>query len=173
MKKEYLFYLLGLVSIFVLSGCVVRTYPLTRDRVDQDLSTGNRGVIQGSKEIPEAERKSTRTTRVVELELTSPFKAGKAPKEKAVKPILKTEQPQLSGNRGYVAESELMEIKEAQVPVSFTEYTVQKGDTLQKISQKMYGTTKKWNKIYEANADTLKGPDKIYPGQVINIPQDG
>jgi nucleoid-associated protein YgaU len=51
-------------------------------------------------------------------------------------------------------------------------YKVQKGDTLQKISQKFYGTTKKWQKIYEANKDTLKGPDKLYPGRTINIPVD-
>jgi len=51
-------------------------------------------------------------------------------------------------------------------------YIVGKGDTLQKISQKFYGTTKKWVKIYEANKDALKGPNKIYPGQSINIPTD-
>ncbi|MCM8781059.1 MAG: LysM peptidoglycan-binding domain-containing protein, partial [Candidatus Omnitrophica bacterium] len=52
----------------------------------------------------------------------------------------------------------------------FERYTVQPQDTLQKISQKFYGTTKKWNKIYEANKDTLKSPDKIYPGQILEIP---
>ena len=57
--------------------------------------------------------------------------------------------------------------------VAFEKYTVQKGDTLQKISQKYFGTTKRWMKIYEANKDTLKGPDKIYVGQVLNIPMDG
>jgi nucleoid-associated protein YgaU len=45
-----------------------------------------------------------------------------------------------------------------------------KGDTLQKISKKFYGKTNKWNRIYEANKDKLKSPNKIYPGQVIDIP---
>jgi nucleoid-associated protein YgaU len=54
--------------------------------------------------------------------------------------------------------------------VNIQKYTVQKGDTLQKISKKFYGTTKKWTKIYEANKDIIKGPNKIYPGQAINIP---
>jgi nucleoid-associated protein YgaU len=49
-------------------------------------------------------------------------------------------------------------------------YVVGKNDTLQKISKKFYGTTKKWTKIYEANKDVLKGPDKVYPGQTLNIP---
>jgi nucleoid-associated protein YgaU len=47
---------------------------------------------------------------------------------------------------------------------------VQKDETLQKISHKFFGTTKKWTKIYELNKDTLKSPNKLYPGQVINIP---
>ena len=49
------------------------------------------------------------------------------------------------------------------------EYTVQSGDTLQKISQKLYGTTKKWHKLYLLNKDILKSPDKIHPGMVIKV----
>ena len=51
-------------------------------------------------------------------------------------------------------------------------YTVKKGDTLQEISQKMYGTTKKWRRIYEANRGTIKGgPEKIMPGMKLTIPK--
>ena len=56
--------------------------------------------------------------------------------------------------------------------VSFKLYEVKKGDTLQKISDKVYGTTKKWKKIYDYNSDVLKNPNKIYPGQKIKIPQE-
>ena len=42
MKCEKMAYVLVLIVVFVLSGCVVRTYQLTRDRVDQDLNAGNR-----------------------------------------------------------------------------------------------------------------------------------
>ena len=52
-----------------------------------------------------------------------------------------------------------------------TKYKVKKGQTLQEISKEIYGTTKKWKKIYEANKDKLKSPDKIYAGQILNIPQ--
>ncbi|HAJ56142.1 MAG TPA: hypothetical protein DCL35_00035 [Candidatus Omnitrophica bacterium] len=51
-------------------------------------------------------------------------------------------------------------------------YTVEPNDTLGKISLKVYGTAKKWKKIFEANADQLKTPDKIYAGQVLKIPQE-
>lgn len=51
-------------------------------------------------------------------------------------------------------------------------YTVQKGDTLWKISEEQYGKGKgaKYNVIFEANKPMLTHPDKIYPGQVLRIP---
>lgn len=50
-------------------------------------------------------------------------------------------------------------------------YTVKKGDTLQEISQKYYGTTRQWRKIYDANRGKIKGgPDKIVPGMKLTIP---
>lgn len=51
-------------------------------------------------------------------------------------------------------------------------YTVQKGDTLWKISESQYGAGhgKDYNKIFEANKPMLSHPDKIYPGQVLRIP---
>ena len=49
-------------------------------------------------------------------------------------------------------------------------YTVVKGDTLSKISKEYYGDANKYNKIFEANKPMLTHPDKIYPGQVLRIP---
>lgn len=51
-----------------------------------------------------------------------------------------------------------------------TAYTVQKGDTLQKIASQFYGTSRKWQRIYEANRDVLKNPNRVYPGQKLFIP---
>jgi nucleoid-associated protein YgaU len=50
-------------------------------------------------------------------------------------------------------------------------YTVQAGDTLSKISQQFYGDGNAYMKIFNANKDTLKDPDKIQPGQKLNIPE--
>lgn len=173
MLKGKLICLLLLISVFVLSGCVVRTYPLTKDRVDQGLTEGNKGYLKGQASLSqEKERKTTRTTQVVEIELSSPIKFDKKPKTALPRPEPPeevTSDEVLSGNRGFITESVVPEINEP-AGVRVEEYKVQKGDTLQKISQKFYGTTKKWNKIYDANKDTLKGADKIYSGQVINIP---
>ena len=50
-------------------------------------------------------------------------------------------------------------------------YTVQKGDTLSKISKQFYSDANKYMQIFEANKPMLTHPDKIYPGQVLRIPQ--
>lgn len=171
MKNLKALHVLLLASIFVLSGCTVRTYKLTRDRIDQDLSSGNRGYLQGQAPQDEASRKTTRTTRVVEVELSSPIKFEKKAKTKYVEvpAMQRTGEGASMGNRGYITQSVSPEIVEPQ-EAKFEQYTVQKNDTLQKISKKYFGTTKKWMKIYNINKDVLKAADKLYPGQVINIP---
>jgi len=49
-------------------------------------------------------------------------------------------------------------------------HTVEKGDTLSAISKKAYGNANKYMVIFEANKPMLSHPDKIYPGQVLRIP---
>ena len=49
-------------------------------------------------------------------------------------------------------------------------YTVVRGDSLSKIAKQLYGEANAWRKIFEANRDTVKDPDKIFPGQVLKIP---
>ncbi len=49
-------------------------------------------------------------------------------------------------------------------------YTVKSGDTLSKISKAVYGDANQYNRIFEANRDTLNDPNKIFPGQVLKIP---
>lgn len=52
-----------------------------------------------------------------------------------------------------------------------TFYTVEKGDTLSKIAKEHYGDAMRYKEIFEANRPMLKDPDRIYPGQVLRIPQ--
>jgi len=164
MAKRRGFLTLILAMIFLFSGCVVRTYSVQKERADLDLSSGNRGFLAGKSDAPATVAKTTRETKVVEIEVFPLIKSLK--KEKTVsgaKQLQPIEQ----------AAQEVNELK----PVSALagqaqEYKVQANDTLQKISQKFYGTMHKWNKIYEANKGQLKGPDKIKPGQVLKIPAD-
>jgi nucleoid-associated protein YgaU len=50
-------------------------------------------------------------------------------------------------------------------------HTVKKGDTLWGISAKALGNGARYEEIFEANKPMLTHPDKIYPGQVLRIPQ--
>jgi len=50
-------------------------------------------------------------------------------------------------------------------------YTVKAGDTLSKIAKQHYGNANLYTKIFEANKDILRDPDKIQPGQVLKIPE--
>lgn len=171
-------YLAGLVSLFFLSGCVVRTYSVTKERLDQDLSGGNHGYLMGKAEYDEGaeSRKTERTTRILELEMKPVVKLwpwGGKKKKPAPAPI-KTQiaESRVSGYQNYTEKKYYSEEEElVNAELSYKEYVVEKGDTLQKISQKFYGTTKNWKNIYEANSDKLKGPDQIRPGQVLNIPE--
>ena len=44
------------------------------------------------------------------------------------------------------------------------------GDTLSKIAKKYYGNANDYMKIFEANKNILKDPNKIFPGQDLIIP---
>ncbi len=152
-----------LTSSLALSGCVARTYNLTRDRIDQDISatSGNRGYITGTAPAETKDRKATRTTRVFEIELgfAKPSQAKCPPTMPAASSM---DEPVI------IQETQ---IEETSIQ-NFESYTVEKNDTLQKISQKLYGTTRNWPKIYEANKDVLRSPDKLYAGQTLKIPSN-
>lgn len=183
MKKEVSlsFTAVIMVSTFMVSGCAVRTYNQTQDRVDQELTSGNRGYIMGSapRESAQKPRKTTRTTKVIEIEMGSPRKQEtktvetiKTEETLPYKPSVQEETPSVSAQTYLQEEKQVEPQVPLNEPAAFQKYTVQKGDTLQKISQQFFGTTKKWVKIYEINKSELKSPNKIYPGMVINIPAE-
>lgn len=50
-------------------------------------------------------------------------------------------------------------------------YQVQPGDSLSKIASTLEGAWS-WQAIAEANADIIDDPDRIYPGQILTLPDD-
>jgi nucleoid-associated protein YgaU len=148
-----------IAAMFLFSGCAVRTYEIQQQRLDQDLTSGNRGVVKG--EVPMDDIKDRRTTRPIKvLELEMPV----------LKKLSARSDPQayLVPQPSQVREA--VQAKEEPTITVFEEYKVQQNDTLQKISQKFYNSIHKWSRIYEANRDALKSPDSIYPGQTLKIP---
>lgn len=68
---------------------------------------------------------------------------------------------------------DMTEIVKAATPAKEPKFhTVEKGDTLWAVAEKAYGKGKggKYQMIFEANTPMLSHPDKIYPGQVLRIP---
>ena len=88
-------------------------------------------------------------------------------KGKAVSPEAKEKVILAVGNVNGIAEVETDEEEEVE-PVF---YTVKKGDTLSAIAKVTLGNANKYQAIFEANRPMLSHPDKIYPGQVLRIPQ--
>jgi len=50
-------------------------------------------------------------------------------------------------------------------------HTVEKGESLSLIAKKYYGDAMKYPVIFKANKPMLDNPDRIYPGQVLRIPE--
>ena len=49
-------------------------------------------------------------------------------------------------------------------------HTVKHGETLSHIAQHYYGKASEYQKIFEANRDQLKDPDKVREGMTLRIP---
>jgi nucleoid-associated protein YgaU len=49
-------------------------------------------------------------------------------------------------------------------------YVVQRGDSLSKIAQEVYGDGSRWREIFQANKEQIKDPKLIRPGQELRIP---
>jgi nucleoid-associated protein YgaU len=185
--------LYGIICI-QLAGCsgwVIRTSKERKPRVDQEI-IGNRGFIFG-KPTSAAKEPSFKERTVYRVEVEIPqWKKKKEPlKEKPqFEPTFEPtkEDKRLWGNKGYIFENQKQKIDiektnevqtilpitiepEAKKTVKISTYKVKTGDTLQKISAKFYGTTKRWTLIYKANRDKIKSPDKVFPGQVLVIPE--
>jgi len=48
---------------------------------------------------------------------------------------------------------------------------IRKGDTLWRISQRVYGYGIRYSTIYLANASQIRDPNRIWPGQLFNVPR--
>lgn len=70
-----------------------------------------------------------------------------------------------------VVESSVGTSTTVEAPTSSVQtYTVASGDTLSKIAKQFYHDANQWPRIFEANRDVLKDPDRIFPGQTLRIP---
>jgi len=166
--------LITLVIFAAGCGLETRTYVMTRDRVGLDQNNGNGGCVVGK--CPSAPAPKETTRKVYVLEITKPVPESEVQKieQNAVSAITESAETTPSVNAAPAAS------ENAQPPEALSAqnggnmqaqtYTVQKDDTLQKISKKLFGTYSKWYKIYKANKNKIKNPNLLRPGTVLTIP---
>jgi nucleoid-associated protein YgaU len=51
--------------------------------------------------------------------------------------------------------------------------TVRRGDSLWRISRRIYGQGVRYTTIFAANSDQIRDPRRIWPGQVFVVPGEG
>lgn len=72
-----------------------------------------------------------------------------------------------------IPDVEVRRVEEEKPTAEIENYTVQEGDSLWKISVKIYNDGYQWTRIYEANRDQIgSNPSLIEPGLVLDIPID-
>ena len=184
--------LISLVIFAAGCGLETKTYVITKDRVGLDQANGNGGCITG-KCVQPAPKETTR--KIYVLELTKPVPESEVQKieQTAVSAIVDTSavsntapapsapvqsapaaEPQrvipVIGDEPAAPAVPTASVDQNAGNISAQTYTVQKDDTLQKISKKIFGTYSKWYKIYQANKSKIKNPNFVKPGTVLTIP---
>jgi nucleoid-associated protein YgaU len=66
-------------------------------------------------------------------------------------------------------EVEVAAVEAAPTPAERT-YQVQRGDTLGTISKTVYGTSRLWKTIHQANLDVIPNPKRMKQGATLRIP---
>jgi len=176
---------LGLIFIVgcASKGVEVRHYIEVKDRVDQKME-GNAGYLFGDPQ-PEDRSQIKKTRKIYVLEVSQ----GDVVDETIVEEVEggMDDDGAAIENDSYESNNFIEVSRDEAIPYiddgadvndgnnfaavpSFTEYKVEKDDTLQKISKKFYDSYSKWPKIYEVNKDVIDNPDRIKPGIVIQIP---
>ena len=189
LKQFGMLSVLGILA-FTITGCAssngngggveTRAYIADKDRIDQKMEGGNFGYVTGTPKPPDTSKMS-KTRKVYVLEFTKnpdvtpeDLRKGAGPSQPVSIDVPERSSPPASSSYEepvYVpAPSSSSSVSEDAAIDTPSEYVIQKNDTLQKISKKVYGTYKKWYQIYEANKDIIADPNRIKPGLTIRIP---
>lgn len=76
-----------------------------------------------------------------------------------------------NGRPAYAIEAPFERARPDQIVFRDGKVVVQPGNSLWRIARRAYGRGAQYTIIYEANADQIRDPDLIYPGQIFDVPQ--
>lgn len=76
-----------------------------------------------------------------------------------------------NGRPAYAIELPFERARPDQIELRDGKVVVQPGNSLWRIARSAYGRGAQYTVIYEANADQIRDPDLIYPGQIFDVPK--
>jgi nucleoid-associated protein YgaU len=160
MIKKSFICVLSFTAVVVLSGCyTARTYVVNKERVDQEISGQ-------AAETPVKTRKVV-VFEVIEKDKGNPVLAADGASASA---DLTSGSEMSQEDRFALPESGPVVEEQPVVKAVPQNYIVEKDDTLQKISKKVYGSYGRWPSIYDANRDVIKDPNFLTAGITLKIP---
>lgn len=89
--------------------------------------------------------------------------AGSQPAEAAPAEAAPTPDQKVAAGEGATVAPKLQNVDGAVI--------IRRGDTLWRISRRVYGRGVRYSTIYLANQDQISDPDRIWPGQVFSVPE--
>ena len=164
-----------------------------RKRIFDKLSKDYQSV-DAAKALAEVERYRKKLDEYIEYsnklraqneKMKAMIRSGRVTREVSVRPLRTTEtvtpeeNPEVTDNTAAsvavkpAAKPENPPAAAAASTGAVREYTVVSGDSLSKISRKMYGTTKHWRKIQEANPGKVGAQGQVRVGVTLKIPAIG
>ena len=154
----------GLIGMAFVSGCRTATHVADVPRVDLSLEGGNRGYLIGTAP-PAGSQHMTREMVQTDLEIPSLFKLQPGQKSKKILTEIAPPEVDLSEPGG---------VGTPPAPGTYDTYTVKQNESLWSIAAKkeIYGKATRWRRIYDANRDMLKSPDKVRAGMILKIPRE-
>lgn len=76
-----------------------------------------------------------------------------------------------NGRPAYAIELPFERASASDIELRDGKVVVQPGNSLWRIARRAYGRGIQYTVIYEANADQIRDPDLIYPGQIFDVPE--
>ena len=156
---------ISILGILVAAGCRTATKVTEVPRVDLDLSNGNRGYLIGPPPAATGELKTTRKMVWTDVEVPSFYKPAHG--------VAPTSSEALAQPESEPATTEAPAGGEQHAAAQYDTYVVKKGESLSTIAAKseIYGHGSRWRKIFDANRDQLKSPDRVQAGMTLKIPR--